>query len=582
MLVLLLSSLIQKAELHYAIDVGSQYVRIGQIDNVTREPKVLSVGGRSLIPAAVALKTNVTTFTHLPSDDFQWIKVLIGKAASSHLEKHPRAGLRFPSLATSRNGTEYETSKLLAPTEYLALYAAQLLQRFPAPDSVSLTFPGILTGSQTTLLVNAFRFAHFPIGAIYDDVSVMSHYYMARFSDRFRRQAEWRVLFIDAGAAYFKCFVQNFTTVANGTVIETMGIDWSEKVSVSAFVRALAKSTRLSFVEAEKLLRSSGDNPAFAYEEIRELKRFMRAFMEMVGPIHEFQIYGGGANLAFYAETIEPIVNRFWLSTNLSEMFIERPPHLKPDMSRLRHDFDPNHAVLHATLRAVSFQRKLSGEGMAPIEMRPKPPVSSFIDWGNQTAKYCQKNTGCKKVGFQFRPGYDRIEIRADPRHVPPGAPVLSNVYTLKNISEIEWNETDPGFIALEMEKPRPVIAFVVYQNKSGYWPIAHEPVPLRQKEMDDSYAYFQEVIGNVNEMSVKGLRLKMIKKAVEKMQQSGNDSLLTSGGTGHMLRTANEKVNDLKAKVNDGTFKNMSAAALKEVLQEIEGLARILGFEVV
>jgi hypothetical protein len=295
MLVLLFTALVlsSEKEIYYAIDLGSQFTKIGHVDNDTATH--LFWNGRDTIPTAVARKTKTKNWAHLLSTAFSETEVMIGSTAVSYIHRNPKVGSEFPVLACTRDGSEYETSKLLKPLEYMSMFAWQLLSHFPAPTAVALTFPSVYTGAQTTRLSNAFRLAGIPIVGVYTDYTVIGTLYVDLFFPRIITKSEYHVMFIDVGASFFKCFAVNFTFLGNSTSVQLLGLESTEAAGGSALVRALAKHTRLGIGEARLLLKETGDNPDFATAELNEMQKAMLLLLHVVGPMDEFQIYGGAS-----------------------------------------------------------------------------------------------------------------------------------------------------------------------------------------------------------------------------------------------------------------------------------------------
>jgi hypothetical protein len=169
-------------ESFYAIDLGSQFTKISLVNNETANH--LFWNGRDVIPTSIALKTKTKNWAHLASTAFSETEVMIGSTAVSYIHRNAKVGCEFPVLACTRDGSEYDTSKLLKPIEYMALFTWQLLSHFPPPTAVALTFPIVYTGAQTTRLSNAFRLAGIPILGVYDDFTVLSTFYVDHFFPR--------------------------------------------------------------------------------------------------------------------------------------------------------------------------------------------------------------------------------------------------------------------------------------------------------------------------------------------------------------------------------------------------------------
>jgi hypothetical protein len=520
------------------------------------------------------MKTKTKRFSHIPSDAFSDVEIMIGSTAVSYIHRNPKVGCEFPALSLTRDGTQYTTSKLMTPLEFMGMFAWQLMSHFPAPEGIALTVPSLLSAYQSTRLSNAFRMFNVPILDVYDDITVISTLYGDAHLDRFIGRREWHVLFVDVGAAYFKAYVQNFTFQMNGSESQTMGLEWSEHASGNAIVRAFANAGQIPILDARRLIRDSDDGGDFARAELQEMRRVITSLLNVVGPIDEVQLFGGAAQLRFVHNMIERITEDYYRPFNRTEepvLQIEEAKHV-------RRDFDPNHALLDATLHMISLRQNYT-QGI-PMTITRKPLVSYYVEWGSQKEKYCQKNFNCRFPGFPFKPETTEISITADPRQIPPGSPVVVNRYKMKNISKIEYNETNPGRIFIQLRFPEPIIDYVAYTNGTGFTPIEIVPMTANQEEIDQSYSYFQDVLTELHQLRVKLERVEMIRIAVERMHAAYARTGEKNKGN-EMYRQIMEQLEDYQQKVNDGTYRRMSMNTLKRVIEEIEAMASLLGFDV-
>jgi hypothetical protein len=392
--------------------------------------------------------------------------------------------------------------------------------------------------------------------------------------DRFITRREWHVLFVDVGAAYFKAYVQNFTFQVNGSESQTMGLEWSEQASGNAIVRALANAAQIPISEAQRLIRDFGDAGDFARAELQEMRRVITSLLRVVGPIDEVQLFGGAAQLRFVHNMIERITEDYYRPFNRTEdpvLQIEEAKHV-------RRDFSANHALLDGTLHMISLRQNYT-QGI-PMKITQKPLVSYYIEWGSQREKYCQKNFNCRFPTFQFKAEANEISITADPRHIPPGSPVVVNRYKMKNISRIQYNETNPGRILMQLRFPEPIIEYLAYTNGTGLIPIDFIPLTVNQEEIDQSYNYFQDVLAEIHQLRMKLERIEMIRTAVDKMEAAYAPMEQKHKGN-EMYRQIMEQLEDYKQKANDGTYRRMSMNTLKRIIQEIEAMASLLGFDV-
>jgi hypothetical protein len=559
---------------YYGFDLGSQFVKFGQVDNTTHDMTRLYWNGRDTIPSGIALKTKTKRFSHIPSDSFGDVEIMIGSTAVSYIHRNPKVGCEFPALSLTRDGTPFTTSRLMTPLEFMGMFAWQLLSHFPAPDGIALTVPSLLSAYQSTRLSNAFRLFNVPILDVYDDITVISTLYADMHIGRFIARREWHVLFVDAGAAYFKAYVQNFTVSVNGSESQTMGFEWSERASGNAIVRALANATQVPIAEAQRLVRDLGDGGDFARAELQEMRRVITSLLHVVGPIDEVQLFGGVAHLTFVHNMIQRITEDYYRPFNRTE---DPVPQIV-EARHVRRDFDSNHALLEGTLHMIS-RRENYTQGV-PITITRKPLVSYYVEWGSQKEKYCQKNFNCRFPVFQFKPETTEISITADPRQIPPGSPVVVNKYKMKNISKIEYNETNPGRILMQLKFPEPIIEYLAYTNGTGLIPIDFVPMIVNQEEIDQSYSYFQEVLTEIHQLRMKLERIEVIRAAVEKMEAAYAPAALNQKNN-EMYKQIMEQLEDYKQKVNDGTYQRMSMNTLKRVMQEIEAMASLLGFDV-
>jgi hypothetical protein len=533
--------------------------------------------GRDTVPAAVAVKAKNSQRGHLRSDAFADLEIMIGSTAASYIQRNSRMGLESPLLTVVSDNKSLATSPFLTPMEYLALYGWQLLRKYPAPQSIALTYPCMLTGTQTNRLTNAFRYFRVPISKVYDDITVMSTLYVNTQFPRIVNKPEWHVMFIDCGGTYFKCFVQNFTIQENYTESQTMALEWSDTAGGTAFVRALAKDTRLTIKDAQTLLKDYGENREFATAELFEMKKVMSEVLRVTGPVDEFQIYGGLSQLKFVYEVLDSFAQSHYAPLNHSEVAartgqvpdIDEVPHI-------RQDFDANLAVLRGTLFMMSMEQNFTE--FIPTVRTAKPIVSYFVEWGTQKEKYCQKNFNCRYPNFEFRNETNEIVITADPRHVTPGGPIVVNKYRMTNMTSVPFNESAPGRLLIQLAFPEPVIEFVFHAAANGsFTRIGFEPMSHNADEIDKSYKFFGDVIEELAQRDAKDARVEMIRIAVEKM-----DSALSPRDFSDPRKTQiYEQIDEYKQKVQDGTYRRLSMAALKKVIQEIELVATVLGFKV-
>jgi hypothetical protein len=564
-------SISEEPESFYAIDLGSQFTKLSVVSNETASR--LFWNGRDVIPTSIALKTRTKNWAHLASTAFAETEVMIGSTAVSYIHRNPKVGCEFPVLACARDGSEYETSRLLKPIEYLALFAWQLLSHFPPPTAVALTFPIVYTGFQTTCLSNAFRLAGIPILGVYDDFTVLSTFYMDYFFPRILTKPEYHVMFIDVGASFFKCFAVNFTFLENSTEAQLLGLEFSEAASGSALVRALAKHTRLSVGEAQKLLKDAGETRDFAKAELNEMRKALLLLLNIIGPVDEFQIYGGASQLKFVYEMIDGFIQDHFTPLNASHLLNAGLP--VPKERHVLTDLDPNHAIADATVHMVRRSRNYT-EGI-PVSHSSKPVWTYYVDWGTQTEKYCQKNFVCRYPNFEFRLESNEMVIRADPRQLQRNSSAIVNRYRLKNLTNVTFDAARPGRLYVQLAAPEPVFQYVLYSNGSDLVPIEFAPMPVNPEELEKTTAYFKDVIEEMYQVRLKDEKLALVREAVEKMEAR----VRASSDKPEVSKQILEQLEEYKTKLADGTYRRMRQSQLKRVLDEIGIVATVLGFDV-
>jgi hypothetical protein len=382
----------------------------------------------------------------------------------------------------------------------------------------------------------AFGAASLSLFGVYDDISVITSFFVDHFTDHITK-SEHHVMFIDVGATFFKCFVENLTTDATGVRADLLGFDSSERAGELGLARALARLMRLGVPEARTLLKDIGADPQFADAELAEMATMVQNLVALSGGVDEFQIYGGASRLPFVERAI----------TNVSG-------------SALRRDLDATHGVLDATLHMIAVEKNLT-DGRA-IDRSAKPVWNLIIEWGNQTEKYCQKNAGCKYPAFTFRPGNDDIFIKVDPRQLPKGALNVVAHYRMTNASDIPYNPENPGRLVLQLPFPDPVLEYALYTDGTPGWKqigierIDSEPLDEVSRYCSEA---FEESRRAVERKEIVGKIRNLVKKI------KGVDA---------------EEMKPYKQKLDDGTYKRMGTEELKNVLQKLETIATTMNIE--
>jgi hypothetical protein len=436
-------------------------------------------------------------------------------------------------------------------------------------DNVSAVVPGVLTRTQMTRVVHAFRFAGVRLANLWDDVSVVSHAYACRYRDRFAAKGTWQVLFVDAGAAYVKCFLQSFAYMGNETRVQGLAVNWTERASGGALAAALAEARGIPLADAERELRQLGTDITFAKEEFDELAELLNGMMDFAGTVHEVQLYGGASQIRFVYEQVDLVVRSHPAYTKLGGF-------LGLSTNHVRRDFDANFGVVDAAAELIALTQKWDPH-LTPVVLKQRPIVTYYAEWGDQTKKYCQRNFECRDPYFEFTEKSDIVRIAADARHVPFGAPTLANVFRLINISAIKlYRGADRGNLHLHLDDPDPVLLTAGYRNASGYYPIAVEPIAVYQEELNKSVNYFMSALRVVAPGVAEDIRRDGIEDRVTRLERT----IAALGARKH--KAAKEACTAWRKKLSDGTVSTMANEALMEATQQLDQLWRtITGDEV-
>jgi hypothetical protein len=145
-------------------------------------------------------------------------------------------------------------------------------------------------------------------------------------------------------------------------------------------------------------------------------------------------------------------------------------------------------------------------------------------------------------------------------------------------MTNIPFNETAPGRLLIQLAFPEPVIEFVFHAAANGtFTRLGFEPMSHNADEIDKSYKFFGDVIEELAQRDAKDARVEMIRVAVEKMDVALSPRDFSDPRKAQIY----EQIDEYKQKVQDGTYRRLSMAALKKVIQEIELVATVLGFKV-
>jgi hypothetical protein len=323
-----------------------------------------------------------------------------------------------------------------------------------------------------------------------------------------------------------------------------------------ALARALANSKNISTTEAEQeLLRFSGA-PDFAIDDFAALTDLITRVLDAVKNVHEVQLYGGASQLRYIYDVVD-------LAVRNHSAYSQSLTFLGFSINHVRRDFDPDFALLDAALSVVALAHQFRS-AQFPVALSPRPIVSYFAHLGQQTKKYCHRNTECRDTFFEFRKPTETVNITADDQHVPFGAPTLANVYRLTNISEIKlYRGSDVGNLHLQFRAPEPVVTATGYRNKTGYCPVGVEPVAVYQEEMNKSVQFFLNAIRAV----APNVALEIRRDAVEDRIAKAERVVEVMGAS----RQSKAACRAWREKLANGTVGRMSVEELRKAIQEIE-----------
>jgi hypothetical protein len=311
-----------------------------------------------------------------------------------------------------------------------------------------------------------------------------------------------------------------------------------------------------------------GNDPTFAKAEFEGLAAVLNWILDFAGTVHEVQLYGGASQIRFVYEQVDLVVRNHSAYTKMRSF-------LGFSINHIRRDFDANFGVVDAALDLITLKQEWILP-LIPIRLEPRPVVTYFVEWGDQTKKYCQRNFECRDTFFEFTEKSDRVTISADARHVPYGAPTLANVFRLKNISAIQlYRGSSVGNLHLQFDHPDPVLLSAGYRNTSGYYPIAVEPVAVYQEELDKSGKYFMDALRVLGPGVALDIRRDGIKDRVARLERT----IAAVGARKH--KSAKAACATWRQKINDGTCETMSNDELMAVTRQLDQLWETLAGDV-
>ena len=557
------------AKIYYGVDMGSQYMKIGMYDSVTNEITNVELDGSDLIPSALALKVKASKEEHITPSDFPNSQILLGSQAVKAIHKDPKVGVEFLPLAAGRVDDEYLTSKFLNGLEFLALFEYELFRKVPTPDGIAVCLPFILTPMQKARLMNTYRFGALPVTSMNEDISAVSELYVSKFPDNLKEGVPRIVMFIDAGAGYFRCYVQNLTRADGNVTSRTLAIDWSEKASGIAMARALAERTRLPLQEAQKMLGDFGVKDAdFANETLEEMSRVIKSVLEKSEPVHEFQIFGGCSKYEYVRAAVDAAI----------------AANYRPDVDAIlkgglvvnqtaQRDFDPDRAVIDGVMAGIRNSFREDGFEHTHVLAVFKPAWTFFFNYGTQKEMYCQQGFNCRNPRLTREKGVRFLNITLDPKTVPKGSPIVANQYRILNLSRIEYDEKSPGYLFFHLEFPYPSIRGIGFNKQGGNWTeISFEQVMYNEREYSDSFEAFKELLRTTaTEDEEKFEQVKLVQSLIAKIGEFTQN--ISEEKVDDEFREILEKLESIESSIEDGSFQKLPLDKIKATAQEIQDL---------
>lgn len=562
------------AKLHYGIDMGSQFIKIGVFDSSTNEIRTVEVDSVTSIPAAISLKTTAPKSEHMNANDFKSSSVLVGRAAAKAVHKDPRSGLVYLTQATARVDDVLQTSKFLTPLEFMALFEYQVFHDLPQPDTIAVGVPYVLTAMQKARVMNTFRFGNLPIDGMNEDIYSISELYVNVRGDQLQEGVQRNVLFIDAGAGFFRCYVQNMTRADGNVTSQTLAIEWSEKASGMAFAKALADQTRLPEHEAQSMLRDFGaDDADFATNQLAEIVRVIKAAKDKVPQIDEVQVFGGCSKFPFVMAAIESAVgvkNR----TNFESMGAGADA----VNDTVRRDFDPDRAVIDGLMLTIQRAYREDDAVKVPIHTILRPAWTYFVNYGNQKEMYCQQGFNCRNPTLKYEKGCRLLNITLDPKTVPTGSPLIANVYRLLNLTLVPFDEANPGVVFLNFEFPYPSLRGAGFNKKGGNLTLIEiEPLMYNEHEFASNFEFFKQIVDVTPSEDVqKTEQVNLIQSLIEKISEFTSN--VSAEKVDEEFKSILDRLEEIEAMVQDGSLQKKSLAELTQISGEIQDFVPTIG----